>query len=809
MSIDLQDLSDDHVVRLTKLLCRRPEYGVAVPSKRWLQRQEERMKNLPSLMLRPTNPFKRLAMKIADTFEPDLIDPQAVLCKTHASLNPWLIRRVFLALAYEATVHSDPLRSWEGRMGIPTLSAFISRVDAIAALWTEPRLFRECYGVPPFDSHKIYVRSGCEACILGAVGASGQILADLRALVVDRIERRQEAYSGHSPRDPRLGRLVEAWVDHLRSSKEERDRAQACRAMSEEVLTELRAVRPQIREWRRRQKKSHRHSRALKRSGGYTELRRTSTGRRLSHVPSNARHSRRTKHGIPVAMADREGAEDQRRAGLYRHFNTASIYRPDSLCDFSEVGRRQQAARSMPVSRLGAPQPARLSGPSDGEPPTQSFIEGFEREFPVESDESDPYDYDYDYDDDDDEPEELAERDLDKEEMGRSKVSDWYANRFAETHEDLAMDDTVMSMIHPAFQTGSIIAPSAVPAPLQLKKDRDDPREEHSPNRRSDAWTDATVYTVDQNTSGVGTGPREDAQPPPVPRVPSRYRDHGHDGTDRERTPRPKSVLSRRTSVAAPPPPSSRTPRQSSVDRPRRSTSPLIPVSEPVEAAASTSTPTRSSPPLNWPAPPPASASAPPPSGPMGKPSKKYLFLESDAGSRLSVSQREYLKSCRGMRDYRPEDNPFTRAGSRNEGPGTPMSPTARTFTRAGSRNEGGGTPVSPTGGRASASSARTRTQTPGANEMNQASSSSRASHTSGSRGSRVGAAVPSLSSSHGNTIDEEEGPRRPVDCEPRRATAEDEKAWREAWGARDDQSDFQNVLPDDSISNVMCGDTA
>ncbi|KAG4219645.1 hypothetical protein PC116_g31876, partial [Phytophthora cactorum] len=136
MSIDLDNPSSENVARLTKLLSRRPEYGIAIPSRRWLNRQEEKLRNIPEELLNNSGLLKRLFMKIADRIDPELVDPRAVLCKTHSALNPWLIRRFFLAVAYEVTVHTDMLRSWKGRMYYPVLSGFVGRVDSIAALWT-------------------------------------------------------------------------------------------------------------------------------------------------------------------------------------------------------------------------------------------------------------------------------------------------------------------------------------------------------------------------------------------------------------------------------------------------------------------------------------------------------------------------------------------------------------------------------------------------------------------------------------------------------------------------------------------------
>ncbi|KAI1406654.1 hypothetical protein F4819DRAFT_2985 [Hypoxylon fuscum] len=675
MSTDIRDLSNDNVDQLTRLLSRRPEYGVAIPSRRWLNRQEQKLRSFPSEMLFTSNPLKRLVIKIADSIDPNVIDPRAVLCKTHTGLNPWLIRRLFLAVAYEVTVHTDALRSWKGRKDNPPLSAFIGRIDAIAALWSDPDLYRECYGTPPFENHMVFVKSGCEACILGAVGANARVLADLRAILIDRVERRSSRSDGRTASDPRLNRFIESWINHLKE-----ERAAKCRAMSEDVLSVLRTARPQLMQWRSRRRKEQSSSRAT-RQPVYTELRKTKSGHRLSNVPTDARRRRRTKHGIPVAMVDLEGAEEQRRVAMYslQDDGQRSIFRPDSMCDTSQLGQR------------GVPM----------------FDATNEQKYAA-SDGCDPYD---DYEEMEDEPE--LEYTLEDVENSRGKVVDWYATRVSRA--DLSADDTksVLSMVHPAFRpSNSFSHPSAAPSPLKVRKDRQSASKRH--HNESTMWTDATVYTVEPNISTLDL---RDA--PPVPRIPSEHRPNDGARTPTIRSPRPRS--------AAPPPQSSR----------RSVAASSVYSSDQAAPRAPAQTFERN---LH---------SAPPAA--MGKPTKKYLFKDSEAGSRVTVHQRQYLRNHKGIRDYSRDDNPFTRGTSSRRTPRpTPTS-----------------TPAPPDD---------SRRATP--------------------------APVPSMSSSHGNTIDD--------DDEPLMTPARDGEAWRRrSWSfhAGDEVADGDEyedlVFPDDSQSNA------
>ncbi|KAI1265117.1 hypothetical protein F5Y18DRAFT_58753 [Xylariaceae sp. FL1019] len=536
MSIGLSDVSDDHVDRLCRLLARRPEYGIAIPSGRWLRRQEEKKNLLPKELLRSTNPLKRLAMKLADRYDSEHVDPRAVLCSVHQELNPFLIRRLFLTLSYEATVHTDALRSWQGRVEIPEIAALVGRVDSITALWTMPELFYKIYGDTPFEGKHIYVRSRCEACILAAIGANGQCLADLRAVLIDRQERRVR--KGRKPKTPRFTRYVESWINQLKKKGDERrDRAAECRERSEESLHILRQIRPQVMQWRAEQKAIHQKKRASKQPI-YNELRKSSTGDKLAPLSNNYSHKRRTRNGIPVALTDLEHAAGQRRAAMTgARRQSASIYRPDSLCEFSEVG---QSRPYMPLPngpRPSNPEP-RMSGTTSGhEAPTKSFIQRFEHEISLDE-EADPYD--------DGTTHVMDDIDDDEVEASRVKVENWYAHRLFEGHDKEAASPTdhksVISMVHPAFRPDhSTVAPSAIPPPLRLSKDV-------PLNPAPSVWTDITVKS-----------PTSHESQPPIPRLPSEYIDVlREDGRRAEREQGPEDTAPLNwpaPPTGAPPPP--------------------------------------------------------------------------------------------------------------------------------------------------------------------------------------------------------------------------------------------------------------
>ncbi|KAI1769973.1 hypothetical protein F4818DRAFT_280175 [Hypoxylon cercidicola] len=654
MSVDIRELSDANVDRLTRLLSRRPEYGIARPSRRWLQRQEVKLKSFPSEMLRTSSLLKRLIIKLADNISPSAIDPRAVLCKVHSVLNPWLIRRLFLAVAYEVTVHSDTIRSWKGRMDYPALSAFVGRVDAIAALWTEPELYRQCYGIPPFENHMVFVKSDCEACILGAVGANARVLADLRAILVDRVERRPPRPDGRPGSEPRLTRYVNNWISYLQE-----ERAAKCIDRSDSVLEELRNARPQLMQWRNRRRKEQKGSRASD-IPIYTELRRTNDGHRLTTVPNDAYRVRRTRDGIPVAMTIFEEAEEQRRTAMYGLQDAESIFRPDSI---------------NPLSEAALPRTFRYNVPNQQEPAT-----------PGTSYDVDPY-FDYfdygDYEEMDGNEEQELERALGQDEDGRSHVGDWYAGRLATSRADLTEDDaqSMLSTVHPAFQPQRFTHGSAVPNALGIYRNWNRSTGANRHANRTSVWTDVTAHTDDTNPTSPNAG-----EVPPIPRVPSEYRRRStrpdHNGETTPTTPHPASRASRA--------------RPTRPTRPRQNSAPSVAASSVYSDQLSPRSPRSEATSPRERGPPPAF---------LNSHARRYLYAgSSSAGTSRSSSRQtnpnpnttsnsnhsnhsnhsnpnSRLSSYRGpVRSYAAEDyNPYGRAAPRSEGvPSMTTSMTSR-----------------------------------------------------------------------------------------------------------------------------------
>ncbi|KAK7751774.1 hypothetical protein SLS62_006260 [Diatrype stigma] len=520
------------------------------------------------------------------------------------------------------------------------------------------------------------------------------------------------------PRDPRLLRIVEIWIDHLGD-----ERAAVARGMSDDLLVLLRRYRRQI-------------DRARPREG--------------------RRRSRR--NGIPVAGAapatnPQDAAELRRKtANFYRNAGAArSVYRPDSLAGgMSQVGAIGLDAMPPPPmcgsGRPGAPEPprdGRFSGFSSNSPPSAEFLRRFEREVQIgdgggqgQAGEGDPHggeDYDYDYDVDLDEAEELeeeededdafddaggfhgaeAERDFEREERSREKVAAWAVNAWAESRRDLSGPElergarSVIAGMHPAFrpdnaansQSGSNSSrrESAVPLPLCVGVDRNSPS------------TSMRASSIIGSALGIGSSGSSS----------SSKRRAGEEAKEREEKRKSKAKLQQ-------------------PQRPTANTN--IPYAE---SAVWTDITVKS----DWrdhnqPDPPPPVPSmvagidpaqsteafpaytdhagnggvsngqeqqqqqqqerlqTPPPWAPAKKPSRKYCFPDSDIGSVVRGKvDRQYLKKNRGvLREVPPGMNPFT----------SPASPASKHRSVAGrgagsdrgQENDAGGShsgnPISP-----------------------------------------------------------------------------------------------------------------
>lgn len=204
-------LDDAPLRALTDLLALPPQSGTALPSRRWLSSQSRAVPSLPKPVLRPSNLIERLAVKLSESYAPEALPAAAELCSAHRGLHPWVVRGVFGLVAGEVTVRCDRLRKYvsqnTGKGDKSERMEVVERVlgvlSSVNALWLEEEHFTTLFGEQAGPWRKLrQVESGCEACVLAAVGARGEVLAALRANLLARTRGSE----------PRLLRVVESWM---------------------------------------------------------------------------------------------------------------------------------------------------------------------------------------------------------------------------------------------------------------------------------------------------------------------------------------------------------------------------------------------------------------------------------------------------------------------------------------------------------------------------------------------------------------------------------------------------------------------
>lgn len=225
----ISHMTHEDISLLVRLLCLPPtarRYADGLPSDQWLARQAEKTSQLPKTLQRPQDWLARLSIytnkKLNLTIE-DLVPQCAVLCAAHKGLNPWIVHRVFLLISEEVTHRLDPVRKFlenptkhsvKLKTSLGEVQDYVDRMNSMLSLWTGPDVFSRIVGdnYPPGLAMQ-RVENDCEACICSCIGAAGQSLCDLRAMMYGRSHRR---------RPPVLIPLVEAWIE--RFGKENADR---------------------------------------------------------------------------------------------------------------------------------------------------------------------------------------------------------------------------------------------------------------------------------------------------------------------------------------------------------------------------------------------------------------------------------------------------------------------------------------------------------------------------------------------------------------------------------------------------------
>ncbi|KAM6540113.1 hypothetical protein FALCPG4_001850 [Fusarium falciforme] len=329
---------DPDIRQLTGLLCMPCEIKFSNPSQAWLEDQARGIGRLDKSLRRSNKLLARISSRL-DQFR---ARPKAAqLCKAHHGLNPKLIRRHMLHIIAECTSRIDRLRLWRRRIPYPaSVKAWLKRMDAVTGIWMGAEVFRIVFGYAQAASCPKPVKSGCEACIMSAIGGQDQALLNLRASLLSRTG----GYGRKSLKEPRLLRLLESWIDHFG-----RDRADAIRRQSEMLADTLRAVRLQV----RAAKEAAENDSTLSMPNRFLVLRAENVTQKVEREVI-AKKPSRPRQGVPGWAQDADGQLD------YAYFRS-----PPSTWGFSGEESNEERSESNSVQEAQSSDMDELDTPGE------------------------------------------------------------------------------------------------------------------------------------------------------------------------------------------------------------------------------------------------------------------------------------------------------------------------------------------------------------------------------------------------------------------------------------------------------------
>ncbi|KAL1874318.1 hypothetical protein Daus18300_003682 [Diaporthe australafricana] len=506
----VSDMNREDINLLVRLLCLPPSarhYTDGLPSEQWLARQAEKISQLPKPLQRPQNWLARLSIytnKKLDLTIEDLVPQCAVLCAAHKGMNPWVVHRVFLLISEEVTHRLDPVRKFlenptkhavKLKTSLSEVQDYVDRMNSMLGLWTGSDVFARIVGDNyPHGLAMPRVENDCEACICSCIGAAGQALCDLRAMMYGRSHRR---------RPPVLIPMVEAWIDRFGGE------------IADRLLVESTRMARDVR-----------------------HIRRKILGHKSGHRRNRTPYEKRTKERARLER----GLDEQRLSASQVRSARGDI---DKKLDemFGKESRKpdvQQGKHSSSVSNASSATIRPKSTRNDNSVPVDDNLSAHPQDPRSRSswfaDDSEPL---ADYHD------EFDEADADAAYKQQDRLQGWYDN-FTEIVGSSGATD--VGSQHPAFRQNaagiesnwarSQTAVSAVPRPLHFSKsvtpregDDDDDDDDFVPGDGAatevSEWTDVSVHTLaTQSTHKARRDGRSQSEvAPPVPRIPSGYRE--------------------------------------------------------------------------------------------------------------------------------------------------------------------------------------------------------------------------------------------------------------------------------------------
>ncbi|KAF3075215.1 hypothetical protein CFAM422_002894 [Trichoderma lentiforme] len=252
--LSLADVSNEALQQLTKLLYMDTADYFGHRATDWLARQEQQVKELDVMLLRPRNLLARFTFGLCGHRLP-LYSEEPKLCTAHKALDSRIIRCILQLVADECTIQTNRYRSLRLKKTLkPSLEDWMKRIDSITALWLGEDKFRRVFGCHLRGEIPDCARTKCEACMLAVIGGSSIYLTDLRASVLAR-QVYNTKLTGWEYRRPRLLRVIDSWISFFQEDSR-KDICECSEAMASEIV-EMRTLarkKRDKREERRRRK---------------------------------------------------------------------------------------------------------------------------------------------------------------------------------------------------------------------------------------------------------------------------------------------------------------------------------------------------------------------------------------------------------------------------------------------------------------------------------------------------------------------------------------------------------------------------
>lgn len=225
---DIKELRTEDLELLAQLLSLQPG---ATANETWIGDQAVLIDVFPPRLRRPESLLSRVGLLLP--FTPN----KAHLCKTHKTLQPQLIRSIFLQVTAECTTRVARLS--DHPLLPEKVSQFHKRLQSLNSLWMSPELYLQAFNDNPWEARFQHVPDGCEACILAAIGGDRQSITDLRTSMLGRKKKRGPT--------SRLLPLVEAWIEWTGRDTEIRGESDALAHEVRDIRRQLQQARRQLR----------------------------------------------------------------------------------------------------------------------------------------------------------------------------------------------------------------------------------------------------------------------------------------------------------------------------------------------------------------------------------------------------------------------------------------------------------------------------------------------------------------------------------------------------------------------------------